>query len=121
MVSILPGFSENSEDYFGDETQVIIYAVERYILIGLYSLLLVLLFVNVWCILIKQRRYRNLPFLAFYVFSFLAISTRLAYILIQWSLTAKQSVLINDYYLISKLCVGFIQAWTTLEMTMRIR
>ena len=56
---------------------MIIYAVEHYILIGLYTFLLVLGLLNFWNVIIKQKKYKSLPLLAFYIFAFIAISLRL--------------------------------------------
>ena len=57
---------------------------EHYILIGLYTFLFILTIVNILKILIRQRRYKTLPLLAFYVFTFLSIGFRLTFCLIRW-------------------------------------
>ena len=56
---------------------MIYYAVEHYILIGVYTFLLVLVLVNFWNIIIRQKRYKSWPLMAFYIFAFLAILFRL--------------------------------------------
>ena len=54
MGEILPGFSRASaEDYGYTYAEFVIYAVEHYILIGLYIFLFVLAIVNIWNILVK--------------------------------------------------------------------
>ena len=98
-----------------------IYAVERYTLIGLYTFLLVLVIVNIWTILIKQKRCKTLPLVAFYIFAFLAIAFRLIYILIDWTFVRVPVRLINNFYLITKLSVGLIQSWIILEIALRVR
>ena len=67
-MNILPGF-ESSFTSNMSSTQVISYAVEHYLLIGLYVFLFVLVNLNVWIIIIRQNRYKNSPLLAFYVFA----------------------------------------------------
>ena len=61
-----------------------IYAVEHYLLLGLYALLMVQVLVNTWTILMKQRRYKTVPLCAFYIFAFIAIGSRFIYIIIDW-------------------------------------
>ena len=56
---------------------MIYYAVEHYILIGVYTFLFVLVLVNFWNIIIGQKRYKSWPLMAFYIFAFLAILFRL--------------------------------------------
>ena len=83
MVTILPGCSRESTGF--SEKEFVIYAVESYVLLGLYLFLMVLVIVNIWTVLVKQRRYKNLPLLAFYIYAFFAIVCRLIYIIIDWS------------------------------------
>ena len=51
-MEILPGFKTDEYAQMGD-TQAIIYAVEHYLLIGLYTFLFVLINVNVWSFIIR--------------------------------------------------------------------
>ena len=83
MVSILPGLSRESSEF--TLTQFTIYAVEHYFLIGLYAFAFVLTIVNIWIILIKQKRYKTMPLSAFYIFSFITILLTLINIIIFWS------------------------------------
>ena len=85
-----------------------IFVVEHYILIGLYTFLLVLVIVNIWTILIKQRRYKTLPLLAFYIFAFSTISLRLLYTIFCWSGYKLVGLWVNDLFLATKLSVGLI-------------
>ena len=98
-----------------------LYAVEHYILIGLYTFLFVLAILNIWKILIKQRRYKTLPLLAFYVFTFCAVALRLLYIIMLWSKYTALGYYTNDYVLKTKLCVGLIQSWMIFEIALRER
>ena len=106
MVSILPGFSRESSGF--TMTQFTIYAVEHYILIGLYTFAFVLVIVDIWTILIRQKRYKTIPLSAFYVFSFFTILLRLIFIIIIWSKLEIFAAYINDCYLTTKLGVGLI-------------
>jgi len=57
----------------------------------------------------------------FYIFAFLSVSLRLVNTLTNWCPGPLLAYVVEDTYLIAKLCVGMIQAWTTLEMILRIR
>ena len=83
MAAILPGFSRESVEF--TKAQVVIYALERYMLIGLHIFLLFLVVLNIWTILIKQRRYKTLPILAFYILSFLTIACRLVWLILEYN------------------------------------
>lgn len=72
--------------------EVKIYAAEHYCLIGLFFFLLVLVNVNMWNIIIRQKKYNTLPLLAFYIFAFLAISFKL--VILIWYFEEKKVVFI---------------------------
>ena len=56
---------------------MIVFAIEHYILIGVYAFLFALVNINVFQIIIRQRRYKTWPLLAFYIFAYIAITFRL--------------------------------------------
>ena len=56
----------------------------------------------------------------FYIFSFLSIFLRFLNTLTNWCSVAILAYVVEDVYMVAKLCVGLIQAWTTLEMILRI-
>ena len=120
MGAILPGLTrEKANECQISDAQYISYAVEHYLLIGLYTFLLILVVANIWRILIKQGRYKTLPLLAFYIFSFLAIALRLIYIISAF--TYKPFIyFMNDCYLTCKLSVGLVQCWMILEIALRV-
>ena len=59
-------------------TEYIILVIFHSMVSILYFVLLVLLFMNIWQILIKQGKWRTIPLLFFYIFAFLAIIIRCA-------------------------------------------
>ena len=121
MVVILPGL--DTDHYSNDltEAQIVSFVVERYLLIGLYTFLFVLVIVNIWNILIKQKKYKTLPLTAFYIFAYFSITFRLIYIILEFSKYEKSLIFINDLYLGTKISVGLIQSWMILEIALRIR
>ena len=122
MTFILPGFERGSfEEYGWSDAQFVTYVVCFYMLIGLYMFLLVLAIVNIWTILIKQRRYKTLPLLAFYIFAVLSIAFRLTELIM---ISGNNNVIthfLNDLFLITKLSVGLIQSWMIFEIALRVR
>ena len=72
--------------------EVKIYAAEHYCLIGLFFFLLVLVNMNMWNIIIQQKKYKTLPLLAFYIFAFLTISFKL--VILIWYFEEKKVVFI---------------------------
>ena len=97
-----------------------IYASEHYLLIGLNFFLFFLVLLNIWQILIKQRRYKTLPLLFFYIFAFIAIACRLVYHIFSWS-EILVFVYVDFVYIAAKLCVGLLQTWMIFDIAMRIR
>ena len=85
----------------------------------MYVILVLLALRNIWSILIKQREYKNLPILAFYVFALFAVTFRPVFILGYW--TGKPIYPNIDWVQqVAKLCVGVVQDWITLELAIRI-
>ena len=82
-MEILPGFSTSIVSNMSP-AQVKIYAAVTYLLIGLYTYLFVLVTMNGWNILIRQKRYKTLPLLAFYIFAFITISFRIVVLIWQF-------------------------------------
>ena len=83
-------------------------------------LLLALAIYNSWQILYKQRRYKTLPLLFFYIYALITLVLRLIYSIFGWSaLTGFQSV--NNIYIVAWLCVGLMQTWVIFEIALRIR
>ena len=91
-----------------------------YLDIAEYGLLLLLALRNAWAILVKQGEYKNIPILMFYVFSLLAIFIRLVVLIWDYtpSLFKFNAGLLQQP---AKICVGVVQDWITLELTIRIR
>ena len=119
MVSILPNFDEENNNF--SSAQVWIYAVERYILIGLYTFLLVLTIVNIWSILIKQGKYKTWLLLAFYIYAFVNITFRVIWLIMEWCDCMVFLHYINDFFLITKLSIGLVQSWMIFEIALRVR
>ena len=95
--------------------------MEHYILIGLYTFLFILAIVNIWNILIKQKRYKTLPLLGFYIFATLSIVFRIIYVILVWSSHLLVVMYANDLFLYTKLSVGLLQSWMIFEIAMRVR
>ena len=74
-MQILPGFADEQKEF--TEGQLIVFATEHYMLILLYFCLLCLIIYNVWCFLIRQKKYKTIPLLFFYIFAFFAVLLRL--------------------------------------------
>ena len=51
----------------------------------MYTMLVVLVLRNIWAIIIRQKEYKNLPILAFYMFALIAVSIRLFFIFGDWT------------------------------------
>ena len=78
----LPGFKQKYVEKLGwSRAELVSYLFLDYTVIALYALLLALAFRNVWFILVKQREYRNLPILMFYIFALIAMTLRLVFLL----------------------------------------
>ena len=91
-----------------------------YLLIATYLVLIMLAMRNICVILVKQKEYKNLPILTFYVYALMAVTIRPIVIIWQW---VPSSIIFNVDYVqqAAKLCVGVVQDWITLELAIRIR
>ena len=92
----------------------------NYIDIALYALMFLLAIHNIWLIFIVQKKYKNYSLMAFYIFAIITTLTRECYLVlffhdspINWNL--------DLVWQASKLCVGIVQDWITLELAIRVR
>ena len=87
----------------------------------MYCFLLILVLCNIWQILIKQKRWKNLPFLAFYYLAFIAILMRAAELLIGFSRQIGYLTLwLNEGQPQVKIAAGLVQAWMIYEVGQKI-
>ena len=74
-MTIFP-FISNQKDEMS-RTQYIMVIIVYYISILIYVAAFFLTILNIWQILIKQEKWKTMPLLVFYIYSFMAISIRL--------------------------------------------
>ena len=74
-MAILPGFEENVKPYMSS-TQYGVYVSVHWLLIFFYAALTALVVSNIWQILVKQRRWKTVPLLFFYIFVFISVVLR---------------------------------------------
>ena len=106
-MAYLPGFEENISYYNWSREQKIAYIFADYLVIALYGFLVLLALRNIWAILVKQSEYRNLSILAFYVFSLLAVTLRLVFVIWYWT-SDPTSINIDLVQQVAKLGVGAV-------------
>ena len=99
---------------------MIIYVSSCYATIILYGLLVVLNLRNIWAILVKQDKYKNLTLLIFYAYSLIAVSLRLIYLIWYWTPGVWWTNNMNIVQYAAKLCVGVVHDWITVELAIRI-
>ena len=84
-MAFLPDFDKTLNANNWTKTQAIVIVATNYLVIALYSFLVMLALRNIWAILVRQREYKNLPILSFYIYALLAVSLRLVYIIWRWT------------------------------------
>ena len=92
------------------------------LVILIYFVVTILAIINFWQILIKQKLWKALPLLFFYIFTFLCIFFRIC-ILISYGLESKPYLLHVLFTMqpISKIFAGLLQSWIIFELAVRIR
>lgn len=80
----LPYFNDQIQAH-ATSSQQKIYLAEHYGLFFLFLCLLVLCVINIWTIIVKQKRWQSLPLLNFYVMTFLAILMRTLLTILFWA------------------------------------
>ena len=119
-MGLLPsGFDDYAEKLGWTQTQKVAFLTPYYLLIGVYSALFALASRNIWVILVKQKEYKNLPIAMFYAFALIAIVLRLIWLIWSWTFRPVYTN-IDTIQVVSKLCVGVVQDWITLELAIRI-
>ena len=81
----------------------------QYLVMALYAALICIMVFNVRKILIQQRRYKTLPLLFFYIYTFITLSTRLIGIIWFYDVFQQPNfLLILEISIAAKLCVGLV-------------
>ena len=77
-MAVIPNIDVLKEDPYNFTTRELrVHAFLTWLLIVLNSILLIMVFINVWTILIRQSKWKSIHFLLFYFMSFIAVTLRL--------------------------------------------
>ena len=71
-------------------------------------------------VVIKKKRYANLPIPAFYTFAVVALALRPFILIGEWAYDWEIYANLALVQLGAKLCVGLVQDWVTVELAIRI-
>ena len=91
-----------------------------YVDVALYCALLLFALRNIYVVVIKKKRYENLPIPAFYSFAVVALALRPIYLIGAWADNYGIYWNLNFVQQGAKLCVGYVQDWVTVELAIRI-
>ena len=78
-------FEEVADNYDWSRGKRITYIASVYLVTTLYLMLVILAVRNIWAVLIRQKKYKNLPILAFYFFTMIAVTLRPIYMIGFWT------------------------------------
>ena len=84
-MALLPNFDDGILFLNWTRDQKIIYLSVAYLDILIYGIVVLLALRNIWVIVLKQKEYKNLPILTFYVFAMIATTLRPIYIIWVWT------------------------------------
>lgn len=119
MAYIIGSFETFADDLDWTQPQVIAMISTYYLLLATYGILLGLALRNTWVIIVKQKEYKNLPILMFYIFALIAIFLRLL-LMVCWWMINPIFWFISLVQQFAKLNVGVVQNWITFELAIRI-
>ena len=117
-MTILKGYQGVQEILSTTEYRV--FASSVWIILLLFTGLLILMCINIWMILYKLEKWKTVPLLFFYMWSFLAVTFRLIRTLIGFQDSYWGYILGLDQPVL-KQCAGMMQAWIIFELAIRIR
>ena len=117
-MSILKGYQDVQEILSTTEYRV--FAASVWIIVLLFTGLLILICINTWMILYKLEKWKTVPLLFFYMWSFLAVTFRLIRTILGLE-SSFWSIFGSFDQPVFKLCAGMMQAWIIFELTIRIR
>ena len=119
MAFLTDNFQEQVKSWGWTHDELIVFLSLTYLVIFTYLILVVLALRNILVILLKQKEYKNLPILMFYVFALIALSLRLTNLIWYWT---GNPIFANIDWVqqVAKLCVGVVQDWITIELAIRI-
>lgn len=117
-MTFLPGFDKRKDQLTPQQYRA--YYTTHVFLNLLFVALIILVLLNVYRILIKMGKWRNMPLLFFYIFTFIQVVSREVYAFFG---AMKTRALYPFPYQssIAKISVGLVQLWIILELAIRIR
>ena len=82
--------------------------------------LLIFTLINTWRIIIRQKRYKTVYLLLFYIFTIVLCISRLNYILLIVYVLAEKQVFYEDVPCVCKLGIGMVHSVMLLELAFRV-
>ena len=86
-----------------------------------YAALQVLVTVNIWCVIVKKEKWREILLLLFYIYAFMAINMRQVINVTFGAFKYDWFFVLYDTQPIVKINLGLIQSWIIFEIAMRMR
>ena len=120
-MAYLPGLTHDEIESWGwTQAQIISYLSVIYPVIIVYGILTVVALRNIIVIVVKQKEYKNLPILMFYLFALVAVTLREVKTIWHGLQSTFIDVNLDFVQQFSKFSVGLVQDWITLELAVRI-
>ena len=118
MGNVLPGLDDFYRVYMSPpEWKTFI--VFQWLNIALFGALVILVSVNIWQIIIRQRKWGNLPLLFFYIFATLGILLRETLLIFAYASWMNNKVNILQFEEpMTKLGAGVVQSWIIFEIAL---
>ena len=117
---IFPYFDKTFDDYATEEDQKIILGF-LWIDVIVYAALQVLVAVNIWFVIIKKEKWREILLLQFYIYAFIAINMRQVINVTFGAFKYNWFFILYDVQPNVKVNLGLIQSWMLFEIAMRLR
>ena len=121
-MAYLPGLTHDQmiESRGWSQAELVSFLSALYLLIGVYGILIMIALRNILVVIVKQKEYKNLPILMFYLFALIAVTLREVKIIWQYKSNPYINYTLDLVQQFTKLGIGLVQDWITLELAIRI-
>ena len=96
------------------------FVIQDYLMILIYLATEVFTVINICVFIVRQKRYRNLSLLLYYILSFFLIAIDLVYWIIYYQSFVGYNLVLQFLPGILKIDIGLIQAWIMIELAIEM-
>ena len=120
MVQPVPYYDEFLSRSLLNKNELFWLSVLIYIATSIYLCQFAMTIYNTYAFLYKQKKYKTVPLLIFYILTYLLTIFRIAFVILTLGNKLNEIIFLNFAMPLTKINMGFNQCWTLVELAIRV-